>query len=133
MALNRLSANAVKTTRPGKHCDGGGLWLVKYDDGRGKWALRYTVHGRRREMGLGSLADVSLKLARETAGRWRAVAAEGKDPIKEREAMARAASRADTRLRVIAEEAFESRKAELKGDGKAGRWFLRLNFTSCPN
>ena len=61
-----------------------------------------------------------------------AVAAEGKDPIKEREAISRAASRADTRLRVIAEDAFEARKAELKNDGKAGRWFSPLELHVLP-
>ena len=82
--MHRLSPNAVKTTRPGKHCHGAGLWLVKDEVGRGKWVFRYTIHGRRREMGLGSLVDVPLKLARDSAARWRAVATDGKDPIKER-------------------------------------------------
>jgi hypothetical protein len=35
-------------------------------------------------MGLGGLSDVSLAAAREAAERWRAVAASGRDPIKER-------------------------------------------------
>ena len=131
-ALQKLQANAVKTAAAGKHCDGGGLWLVKHPDGRGKWVLRYTIHGRRREMGLGSLSEVTLRQARERAARQRALVMEGKDPIKVREAAARAASRTDTSLRMIAGETFEARKAELKADGKAGRWFSPLELHVLP-
>ena len=83
-------------------------------------------------MGLGGLSDVSLAAAREAAERWRAVAASGRDPVKEREREARESSRADTTLRVLAVEAFEARKAELKGDGKAGRWFTPLELHVLP-
>lgn len=131
-AIYRLAASVVKTAAAGKHCDGGGLWLVKRPDGGGKWVLRYTIHGRRREMGLGGLPDVTLRQARERAAGQRALVVEGKDPIKVREAAARAASRVDTSLRRVAEEAFEARKAELKGDGKAGRWFSPLELHVLP-
>jgi len=66
-ALNKLSAAQVKNAAPGKHSDGGGLWLHKRPDGGAQWFLRVTIHGRRREMGLGSLTYVSLKEARGTA------------------------------------------------------------------
>ena len=33
---------------------------------------------------------------------------------------------------MVAEEAFEARKAELKGDGKAGRWFSPLELHVLP-
>jgi integrase len=131
-ALNRLSSVGIKNLAPGKHADGGGLWLHKRTDGGAQWFLRVTVHGRRREMGLGNLSDVSLKEVRLAAEKWRAVAREGKDPIKERERERREASRADNTLRVVAEDAFEARKAELKGDGKAGRWFSPLELHVLP-
>ena len=120
-ARNRLSAAFVKKAPPGKWADGGGLWLVKRPDGGHQWVLRATVHGRRREMGLGG-SDVSLAQARDMADRWRAVAAAGRDPVKEREAEERAARREDISLAVLTADAFEARKGELKGDGKAGRW-----------
>jgi hypothetical protein len=44
-----------------------GIWLHKDDEGGGHWVLRVTIHGRRREMGLGLIGDVSLKEAREAA------------------------------------------------------------------
>ncbi|RWK65091.1 site-specific integrase [Mesorhizobium sp.] len=131
-ALNRLSAIAVKKLAPGKHADGGGLWLLRRDDGGGQWFLRYTIHGRRREMGLGSITEVSLKEARDGADKWRAVSRAGKDPIKVRDREKREAARNLHVLADIAKDAFESRKAELKGDGKAGRWYTPLKLHVLP-
>lgn len=131
-ALNKLNHSAVKAASPGKYNDGGGLWLNKRADGGGQWFLRMTVHGRRREMGLGSIRNVSLKEARNHAEKWRAVAREGKDPIKERERQQREAVRNLHCLADVALDAFESRKADLKGDGKAGRWFTPLELHVLP-
>ncbi len=130
--LNKLSAQRVKTAPPGKYNDGGGLWLHKRPDGGGQWFLRVTVHGRRREMGLGSLSEVSLREARELADKWRAVRREGKDPIKERQHLQRVAAKSEHTLAAVAEAAFEAKKAELRGDGKAGRWFSPLELHVLP-
>lgn len=129
---NRLSAVKVRTCEPGKYADGGGLWLHKREDGGGQWVLRVTIHGRRREMGLGALTEVSLKEAREAADKWRATVRDNKDPIKERERMRREAARNMHLLTDVALDAFESRKAELKGDGVNGRWFSPLELHVLP-
>ena len=131
-ALNKLTAAQVKSAAPGKYSDGGGLWLHRRPDGGAQWFLRVTVHGRRREMGLGSLQYVSLKEARETADKWRAIARQGLDPIKEREKERRLAAKADHTLAAVTNEAFEARKAQLKGDGKAGRWLSPLELHVLP-
>ncbi len=131
-ATNRLSASTVKAAPAGKHADGGGLWLVKRPDGGAQWVLRVTPHGRRREMGLGAYPDVSLKEARVSAEQWRALVRQGLDPIKERERQRREAARNIHKLTDIALDAFESRKAELKGDGTAGRWFSPLELHILP-
>lgn len=131
-SINKLTAIEVKNAAPGKYSDGGGLWLYKRPDGGGQWVLRVTVHGRRREMGLGSTEDVSLEEARLAADKWRAVTRSNLDPIKERERQRREAARNLHLLKEIAEDAFESRKAELKGDGKAGRWFTPLELHVLP-
>ena len=68
-ATNRLSSQFVKTAPVGKHCDGAGLWLVKRDDGGAQWVQRVTVHGRRREMGLGGYPALGLADARKEIGR----------------------------------------------------------------
>lgn len=132
-ALNKLIAAKLRTLGTGKYSDGGGLWLYKGEDGgNGKWVLRVTVHGRRREMGLGAFPDVSLAQARGKADEWRNVTAQGKDPIKERDKRKRNAARQMHLVKDIALDAFESRKAELKGDGKAGRWFSPLELHILP-
>jgi hypothetical protein len=131
-ARDKLSNMKVQKAGPGKYSDGAGLWLHKREDGGAQWVLRVTVHGRRREMGLGSLADVSLKQAREAGEKWRAMARDGKDPIKERERERREQQRADNTLAAVAADAFEARKAQLKDDGKAGRWFSPLKLHVLP-
>lgn len=131
-ATNRLSAQFLKTAPVGKHCDGAGLWLVQRDDGGAQWVLRVTVHGRRREMGLGGFPSLTLAKARDVADRWRKVAAAGRDPVKEREAEVRAARREDITLAILTADAFEARKAELKGDGTAGRWLSPLTLHVLP-
>jgi len=131
-AKNRLTAGFLKSPPVGKHCDGAGLWLVKRKDKGAQWVLRVTVHGRRREMGLGGFPSLGLAEARKVAQRWRDVAAAGRDPIKEREAEERAARREDISLAVLTHDAFEARKAELKGDGTAGRWLSPLTLHVLP-
>lgn len=130
--LHKLSSTSLKGLPEGKHSDGGGLWLHKRTDGGAQWFLRCTVHGRRKEMGLGPLNSVKLAEARQEAEKWRAVVRQGKDPIKERERQKREAEQNLHILSDIARDAFESRKAELKGDGKAGRWFSPLELHVLP-
>ncbi|WP_273755680.1 site-specific integrase [Bartonella sp. MM73XJBT.G] len=130
--MNRLNARSVATLGAGKYNDGAGLLLHKRKDGGAQWLYRYTLHGRRREMGLGALRDVSLKQARECANQWRSVLREGRDPIQERNKQKREAISNLHYLKDIALETFESRKAELKNDGKDGRWFSPLKLHILP-
>ena len=129
---NRLSPAFLRKAPMGKYCDGAGLWLIVREDGGAQWVLRVTVHGRRREMGLGGYPEIGLAKAREIADRWRAMAKEGRDPIKERERELRATRREDVSLAIITADAFEARKAELKGDGTAGRWLSPLTIHVLP-
>ncbi|SDP38406.1 Phage integrase family protein [Filomicrobium insigne] len=130
--LNKLSAVMVKQAIAGKYADGLGLWLVKADRRTGKWVLRVVVHGRRREMGLGSFTDVSLKEARDEAEKWRAVVRSGHDPIKERERQRREQQKNLHTLADVADDCFEAIKATLKGDGSAGRWMSPLTHHVLP-
>lgn len=75
----------TKAKKPGYHLDGRGLYLRVAPGGSQAWILRYTFLGRIRDMGLGSLADVSLARARERAQEYRIQIAEGIDPIQRRE------------------------------------------------
>ncbi|WP_420858926.1 tyrosine-type recombinase/integrase [Marivivens marinus] len=129
-ALHKLPSNAITSMPAGKHEDGGGLRLVKDETGGGYWVFRFSLHGRRREMGLGSIQDISLKQAREQAAHWRSRRALGYDPISERDRDR--ANRLGASLEGVTLEAFEARKAELKGEGKSGRWLSPLEHHILP-
>ena len=86
MAIHKLSLRKVATAGPGKYEDGGGLRLVVSKSGAKKWVLRYTFHGKRREMGLGSYPSGGLAEVRTKALRCRRQLATGLDPIEARRA-----------------------------------------------
>lgn len=128
--MNRpLTSPGAKHAPAGKHHDGRGLYLVKLKPTSGKWVLRATIFGRRREMGLGRFPDVGIAEARRAADDARYVIRTGRDPISER---AQVTATYRHLLRDIAEAAFETRKAELKDDGVAGRWMSPLNLHILP-
>ncbi len=83
-------------------------------------------------MGLGPYPDVSLKAAREMATEYRQQTKRGIDPIAKREAEKLEAIRNLHVVRDVAQDCFEARKAELKGDGTAGRWFSPLEIHILP-
>jgi len=130
--IHRLTASFVKNAPVGKHFDGAGLIYFKRPDGRGQWILRLTVHKRRREMGLGGYPDIGLADAREAAQKWRTMAKQDVDPIKERERERREAERNLHTLADVTRECFEARQADLKSDGKAGRWMSPLENHILP-
>lgn len=84
MAIHRLTPRKVAMSAAGKYEDGGGLRLVVSNAGSRKWVLRYTLNGKRREMGLGSYPDVGLAVARTKASEYRQQASEKIDPIEAR-------------------------------------------------
>lgn len=85
MAIHKLTPRKVATAGPGKYEDGGGLRLVVSATGAKKWVLRFTIDGKRREMGLGSFPDVGLAEARDKATEHRKLAKDGVDPIEARQ------------------------------------------------
>lgn len=117
---NVVTQMKARNLGPGKHFDGQGLMLVKSRKDAGKWMLRLVVEGKRREMGLGRWPDVSIAEARESASRARKTLRTGTDPVAERQKTMRKVQRMSVADAV--QGCFEARQAQLKGDGKAGRW-----------
>ncbi len=128
---NVLTHLKAQNLGEGKYADGQGLWLVKTKKEAGRWVLRLVVNGRRREMGLGRFPDVSIAEARETAAEARRTLRHGLDPVAERQ---KCRQRDERRLTVAdaVEGCFRARQAELKGDGKAGRWLSPLTTHVLP-
>jgi integrase len=84
--VQRLNARSVVTlTRPGRHSDGGGLYLNVTESGARSWVFMWKIAGRRREIGLGPLRDVPLAKARELAAEARQHLVDGRDPLAARE------------------------------------------------
>ena len=84
--FNALTPTGVRQKKvPGRYADGAGLYLVVSESGARWWQWRGTVHGRRREIGMGSARLVSLAEAREIARSWRRIARAGGDPVVERD------------------------------------------------
>ena len=83
--VDKLSARGVATaTKPGRHSDGGGLYLVVDLSGAKRWLFMYRRDGRQKEMGLGGLGGVSLADARRRRDEARKLLAAGLDPIEEK-------------------------------------------------
>nr|WP_330169571.1 integrase arm-type DNA-binding domain-containing protein [Bartonella grahamii] len=129
--MHRLSASFVKRSPQGKYCDGAGLGLNVRKDNTRSWFFRYTHHNKRREMGLGSVTKLSLKEARELARYYSDILKEGNDPIVFREQTV--LKQQSNMFKEIAQAAFESKKAELKNEGKNGRWFSPLELHVIPH
>jgi len=127
---NALSQFAAKSLPAGKHADGQGLWLVKAERARGKWVVRVVIGGKRKEMGLGRWPDVSISEAREKAAEARKLARDAVDPVEARKSARRPKYRLTVKEAV--ESCFDARKAQLKGDGEAGRWMSPLNVHVIP-
>lgn len=84
----KLTKNLVRSLGPGRHSDGGGLYLVVDPSGARRWIVRVTVKGQRNregkplrtDFGLGGAAVVTLNVARERALEHRRLARQGLNP-----------------------------------------------------
>jgi integrase len=80
-ALNILTTRKVAALKePGRHADGGGLYLRVTSAGARSWVFMTAVGGKRAEIGLGAASAVSLATARDIAGKLREAVATGQDP-----------------------------------------------------
>jgi integrase len=83
--IQRLTdLQARRATTSGLYADGGGLYLQVRSATARSWLFRFTLRGKSREMGLGTLAGTSLAEARREADRCRQLCRQGIDPIEER-------------------------------------------------
>jgi integrase len=126
--LHRLDpltvASLIKSKKPGRHADGGGLYLAVEPSGSARWAFIFRWKdskakagpGRLREMGLGSTVAVPLKRAREKAAAARGHLADGIDPIA-----ARKAAEGIPTFGEVADEVVEVKTKEARGKATVAR------------
>lgn len=125
----RLSAAFVRSAPPGRHADGGGLFLQVDPSGARRWLLRTTVRGKRRDLGLGSAKLVSLAEAREKALDLRRIARAGGNPsLRTREKVGEGLS-----FEELARTVHEKKFADRANNGKhIGQWIRTLEMYAFP-
>lgn len=135
-----LSAVKVRTAKPGRYGDGKGLYLLVRSAESRFWLFRYRPHdGRMREMGLGSVADVSLAEAREKAENLYRTVKAGKDPLAEREArlLAERAAKQQAAIRAltfgeVADQYVAAHEASWRNDKHKQQWRNTLKTYAAP-
>lgn len=119
--MGKLNPKQVENlTEPGAYGDGDGLRLIVKPTGRKSWVLRFQLAGQRRDMGLGSFPEVSLKNARLEASAMRRQLIGGVDPLAARN-LERAALRDAQRASEAKQLKFEILAAEYR-DAHGGSW-----------
>lgn len=84
---NVLTPLRVKSAKPGRHADGGGLHLLVKESGARSWVYRFMLKSKARDIGLGAAAGpdaISLGKARDKADALRLQVKAGLDPLAER-------------------------------------------------
>ncbi|MDE2270774.1 MAG: tyrosine-type recombinase/integrase [Xanthomonadaceae bacterium] len=79
----KLTAMKVKSAKPGKHFDGGGLYLHVQPKGR-YWRLKYRHAGKEKLLALGVYPEVGLGEARRRRDDARGMLRDGLDPSAQR-------------------------------------------------
>jgi integrase len=124
--INRLSARTAETlTKPGRHADGGGLYLSISGEGRRRWVFMYVLKGKQREAGLGSAGKggVSLKVAREKAAEGRAMLRAGVEPLA---AWNKPAAEEVPTFGVMADAFLDTHKDGWRNDKHRQQWTMTL-------
>ncbi len=134
--VNRLTAIKVQNLKePGMHPDGAGLYLQLTGDNAKSWIFRYSLRGRPREMGLGSLRKVSLAQARNEVRDYHSLLRNHVDPIQERERRRAEAVLAGTKLitfKEAAERYIASHRRGLKNPKHATQWATTITTYAEP-
>ena len=105
-----------------KLSDGGGLYVVRGTVGF-SWSFIYTLHGRRREMSLGSLDALSLAAARKLAKEAREQVGMGTDPLA-----VRRAEQASKTFKECADEYLKAHGSTWKTEAQREAWERNLGY-----
>lgn len=94
---NALTATQVKHAKPGRHADGGGLYLLVKPSGARSWVFRFMLNGKSRDLGLSrcpeavtlmakdGTKELTLAQARDVAAIYRLKVKAGIDPLEARQ------------------------------------------------
>jgi integrase len=125
-----LTAVHVRNIRkPGKYCDGNGLYLMVDPTGAKRWIVRTVILGKRCDIGLGSTRLVTLAEAREEAVRIRKKARAGEDPLTDR----RRATLVAPTFKEAAETVHKAHAATFKNEKHKDQWLASLKADVFPS
>jgi integrase len=134
-----LTALQIKHAKEGMHADGNGLYLRVQASGAKSWIFRFQLNGKRREMGIGTLADKAAPDARAEAGQFALLVRAGIDPIEDRkqkatqaEEAAKLSSASAKTFSDVAKEYIDSHKAAWKNDKHHAQWANTLETYANP-
>jgi integrase len=105
--------------------------LYVKESGSKTWVLRLTINGKRRDIGLGSLDDVTLGEAREAADEMRKIARQGGDPLRQKREAKKVKIEAMT-FRQAAEAAHKEQKAGWRNPKHRAQWLSSLETYAYP-
>lgn len=121
MGQGKLSVRKIREiNQPGLYGDGNTLFLRVAPGGSKQWMQRLTIHGKRRDIGLGGCGWVTLAEAREAAFENRRVARRGGDPLAEKR-------QANVPLfREAAQQTYQSLRPRWRNEKVASNWMQQL-------
>ncbi|WP_348983119.1 Arm DNA-binding domain-containing protein [Devosia sp. 1566] len=129
----RLNARTVATiTDPGMHADGDGLYLVVDKSGAKRWSPIYRRDSKRREMGLGRLADVGLADARAKAADYRREITAGIDPVAQREVERVKRAQVGVTFGTFASDLVADRETQFRNEKHRQQWRNTLATYCAP-
>lgn len=134
--IHRLTARGAGTlTKPGRHADGGNLYLQIAPSGTRQWTFFYQFNGRQREMGLGSAepGNVTLADAREKAVEARRQLSQGIDPIEARKGVLASARIAGVKFGKFADDYVKSHQSEWSNTKHAAQWNMTMGDAYCSS
>lgn len=128
----RLTARTVETlSKPGRHSDGGNLYLQVTATGAKSWLFIYRFGGRQREAGLGPVSGVTLAAAREKAEEARKSLAAGVDPLEARKAATEARKAAGTTFKAFVAGYVAAHRAGWSNAKHAAQFEMTLGPAYC--
>lgn len=126
-SLHRITDTLARSNRlaPGRHSDGGGLYLNVKEGGSKSWMFLFKREGTRKGIGLGAYPAVSLAAARKKAEELRGVVASGKDP---RSVMQ---EDAEPTFGECVEKFLASMEGQWRNEKHRGQWRMTLGEAYC--
>jgi integrase len=126
-----MDLRCKKLTTPGRHADGGGLYLFVSKVGCKSWVFVFTRGGKKRELGLGAYPITTLVRARQKAKEHRLLLSEGKAPRSHKEAARTAVVAAGMTLGAACDRFIELHIPEWRKNTLL-TWQSSFRKTRCP-